>query len=374
MKNKMILVGVLLVISMALTACPSTVQTPTTESTVIAPGGDTTPAPTPDPTPNPNPAPDPTPDPTPTPDPLPSGPDTCKNGFVWREVIPSDHVCVTGSIRTQTANENTMIDARRSPTGGAYGIDTCKNGFVWREAFVGDNVCVPGASRDQAASDNAAARSRFVVAHDAPVNKLAYGIDTCKNGYVWRDAIPDDRVCVTGTRRSAVAAENALATDRRSPTGGAYGLDTCKNGFVWREAFQGDNVCVPGTSRDLSVTENNAARGLFVIAHTPPKVSLAYGLDTCKNSFVWRETVPNDHVCVSGARRDAVATENALAADRRSPTGGAFGPDTCLNGFVWREASSTDHVCVPGDSRTLVAQENGLARDRFVIAHDPIAF
>lgn len=42
-----------------------------------------------------------------------------------------------------------------------YGPDTCIQGFVWREAFDGDVVCVTPAVRSQAAGDNAAAGSRF---------------------------------------------------------------------------------------------------------------------------------------------------------------------------------------------------------------------
>jgi hypothetical protein len=91
---------------------------------------------------------------------LPYGPDTCKVGFVWREARPSDHVCVTPDIRTQTAQENGLAAARRDPNGGAYGPDTCLQGFVWREAFSDDHVCVPTDSRTQAVNDNAAAASR----------------------------------------------------------------------------------------------------------------------------------------------------------------------------------------------------------------------
>ena len=170
--------------------------------------------------------------------------------------------------------------------------------------------------------------------------------------------------------RTQTANENTLISERRSPSGGDFGIDTCQNGYVWREAFKGDNVCVPGASRSQAATDNAAARDRFVVAHNPPIVSLAFGIDTCQNGYVWRETVTNDHVCVSLQRRDDVATENSLAASRRSPKGG----DTCLKGFIWREASPTDHVCVFGDSRTTVAQENSLARDRFVIAHNPVAF
>ena len=39
-------------------------------------------------------------------DPLPYGPDTCIQGYVWREAQPSDHVCVTPPIRDATAQQN----------------------------------------------------------------------------------------------------------------------------------------------------------------------------------------------------------------------------------------------------------------------------
>src|SRR5262249_2014866 len=71
------------------------------------------------------------------------GPDTCKNGFVWREARPGDNVCVTPQTRSQTAADNRMAAFRRSPNGGPYGPSTCKQGYVWREAFPGDLVCVP---------------------------------------------------------------------------------------------------------------------------------------------------------------------------------------------------------------------------------------
>src|SRR5262245_26923084 len=93
-------------------------------------------------------------------EPLPYGPDTCIQGFVWREAGPGDTVCVTPSVRTRTAQENAAAAQNREPGGGAYGPDTCKQGFVWREAFSGDVVCVTPNIRDEAAADNAAAASR----------------------------------------------------------------------------------------------------------------------------------------------------------------------------------------------------------------------
>jgi hypothetical protein len=88
------------------------------------------------------------------------GPDTCIQGFVWREAVPSDHVCVTPQVREQARSDNAQAAARRSPTGGAYGPDTCRTGFVWREAFAGDHVCVTPRARSQAAQDNSWVRAR----------------------------------------------------------------------------------------------------------------------------------------------------------------------------------------------------------------------
>jgi hypothetical protein len=92
-------------------------------------------------------------------DPQPFGPDTCVQGFVWREAIPTDHVCVTPAVRSQTAQENADAVQNRDPN-GPYGSNSCKSGFVWRNAFQGDGVCAVPASRDQAAADNAAGPSR----------------------------------------------------------------------------------------------------------------------------------------------------------------------------------------------------------------------
>jgi serine/threonine protein kinase len=90
----------------------------------------------------------------------PHGPDTCLQGFVWREARPGDDVCVTPEVRDRTAQENTAAAARRDPNGGAYGPNTCVQGYVWREAYDGDQVCVTPDIRDEAHADNATADAR----------------------------------------------------------------------------------------------------------------------------------------------------------------------------------------------------------------------
>ena len=101
-------------------------------------------------------------------DPLPYGPDTCNQGFVWREAGPGDVVCVTPAVRSSTAQQNQAAGQNVEPNGGDYGPATCKSGFVWREAFSGDTVCVTPAVRSQAAGDNAAAASRKAANAPAP--------------------------------------------------------------------------------------------------------------------------------------------------------------------------------------------------------------
>ncbi len=93
----------------------------------------------------------------------PYGPETCKQGYVWREACgPNDHVCVSPAVRAQAAADDAAAASRREPNGGAYGPDTCKQGYVWREACgPQDHVCVPAATRTEAAVDNAAASGRF---------------------------------------------------------------------------------------------------------------------------------------------------------------------------------------------------------------------
>jgi hypothetical protein len=91
--------------------------------------------------------------------------DTCRQGFVWRDAVPGDLVCVTPGVRQQAADDNAQATARRQPGGGAYGPATCLPGFVWREAVPNDLVCVTPGTRDQTAADNRAAAGRRVGAN-----------------------------------------------------------------------------------------------------------------------------------------------------------------------------------------------------------------
>jgi hypothetical protein len=92
-------------------------------------------------------------------------PDTCAQGYVWREAFSNDHVCVIPETRSQTANDNSQAAARIDPDNHTYGPDTCLQGYVWREAIPSDHVCVLPETRSQIAYDNSQAVSRVIVRH-----------------------------------------------------------------------------------------------------------------------------------------------------------------------------------------------------------------
>jgi hypothetical protein len=184
--------------------------------------------------------------------------------------------------------------------------------------------------------------------------------DRCIVGFVWREAFPDDRVCVTGAVRTETRNDNAQAAARRQPGGGPFGPDTCRQGFVWREANAADHVCVTTSVRTRTRSENASAN-----ARRNPARSV-FGPNTCAQGFVWREADVRDFVCVPSAIRAQTRADNAQAGARRQPGGGPFGPNTCRQGFVWREAFPGDVVCVTGATRTQARNDNNAASSRLM--------
>lgn len=105
-------------------------------------------------------------------EPLPYGPDTCVQGYVWREARTGDTVCVTPDIRAAVAQQNANPGAHKDPN-GAYGPESCAQGYVWREAFDGDTICVTPDFRQQMFDDNAAASSRKQATQPKPTTQAA---------------------------------------------------------------------------------------------------------------------------------------------------------------------------------------------------------
>ena len=54
---------------------------------------------------------------------------------------------------------------------------------------------------------------------------------------------------------TAITIQDENAAARRDP----HNRDTCLDGYVWREAVQGDHVCVVPRSRDIAAYDNRYA-------------------------------------------------------------------------------------------------------------------
>lgn len=101
----------------------------------------------------PLPSPSPTPTLTPTPSPTPTNP--CPPPYVPRLARPTDLTCVTvlSAAETKADNDPDLQKARKDPT-GPHGPETCVQGYVWREAFDGDVACVTGSTRTRSYWEN----------------------------------------------------------------------------------------------------------------------------------------------------------------------------------------------------------------------------
>jgi hypothetical protein len=115
------------------------------------------------------------------------------------------------------------------------------------------------------------ARTASLVAGVAmAIAQTAAAQDTCRSGYVWREAFSGDHVCVTPQTRAQAAHDNSEASARRQPGGGPYGANTCLQGYVWRNAGPNDVVCVTPETRTQAARDNGAAAARRV-SSGPPK-------------------------------------------------------------------------------------------------------
>ncbi len=135
-------------------------------------------------------------------------------------------------------------------------------------------------------------------------------------------------------------------------------VDRCLQGYVWREANASDLVCVSSQTRTQTRNDNAQAA-----ARRSPNGG-AYGPDTCLQGYVWREAFLGDHVCVTPNVRAQASADNKEAANRKNPARFVYGPNTCKPGYVWREADGSDYVCVSGQTRTQTRNDNVQATAR----------
>ena len=184
------------------------------------------------------------------------------DGTWWYITYGGGYGWVSGSVVTASCVPVSVAVIAAPPT-PLPPSGSCKDGYVFRLAIPSDKVCVLPTSKTQSDADNAAADSRKIIS--------IYGPNACVEGYVWRVANPSDYVCVTVAVRSQTAADNAAAASRWVV--GPYGPHTCISGFVWREAFTGDDVCVTPSVRTQALSDNAAANSRKAIN--------VYGPDAC---------------------------------------------------------------------------------------------
>jgi hypothetical protein len=247
-------------------------------------------------------------------------PDTCRQGFVWREAFAGDHVCVAPAVRARAEEDNSLARDREE-SGGAHGAETCRQGFVWREAFAGDRVCVTPAVRDQAARDNGQAEGRRQPMNGRPTDSALI----CRDPYVWRLARPGDFVCVTRETRAQVVADNRQAAGRR-------GSDRCKSGYVWREAGPADFVCVTPETRAQASADNQQAPQRAVkeceryADLAVQRYNEAFNRCSVRTSARWQDNkVAHYYWCITVDPSASRAEEQARAAFCPSSGGGGGG-------------------------------------------------
>jgi hypothetical protein len=67
----------------------------------------------------------------------------------------------------------------------------------------------------------------------------------CPQGTVWREATPDDHICVSSATRTQTWNDN-----KTNPK------ENCPRGLVWREATPEDHVCVDSATRARAWDDN----------------------------------------------------------------------------------------------------------------------
>jgi hypothetical protein len=165
--------------------------------------------------------------------------------------------------------------------------------------------------------------------------------DTCRQGFVWREAFQGDYVCVTPETRAQAAQDNSQASARRQPGGGASGPDTCLQGYVWREARPNDLVCVTPETRAQAASDNAQASARRAVSAPAPAPAAGQDNSSAEGRFfaLIVNGSPNllinydgTHLFVRGFRRTVRAAGAPSGYVRNVPPGTAAWPDRPLNG------------------------------------------
>jgi hypothetical protein len=127
-----------------------------------------------------------------------------------------------------------------------YGPDTCIQGFVWREAFDGDTICVTPGERADTKADNAAAASRRQVNAPKPADPYTpKPTPTAGHNVVLEITGAGTVYSIDIDPGGRVATENSAAPFRTSITAGSGELVQIV--AVTKTGDQGCRITVDGT-------------------------------------------------------------------------------------------------------------------------------
>lgn len=169
-------------------------------------------------------------------------------------------VLTCASMRSDSQNKVVFGTRAYIPDFEAYTDQLCQagelaNGFNGRFGRDVNALGLDCADRSELASQPPQAPSARV----EPIKLTGKPSLVCPQRYVWREASPSDRVCVTPLQRARAAAQNATAAAHVNQTDRAFGPSSCISGYVWRDAYVGDVVCVTPAERDAAMNENARA-------------------------------------------------------------------------------------------------------------------
>jgi hypothetical protein len=185
------------------------------------------------------------------------GPYTCKSGFVWREAVNGDLVCVTPQARQIAANENAAAPGRTLPTGW------CVSGFVWRESRPSDLACVPVASRDRVARENVDAVHNLADPAATPRGGLTLSIERTQRGY-WL------YVSGGGMSPNGWVSFYAVGSNWQGPYSLGHSLIANSSGAVADRSYIGEIVCNSSVLQPATIVVNDRRSGIVTTAGTTP--------------------------------------------------------------------------------------------------------
>lgn len=171
----------------------------------------------------------------------------------------------------------------------------------------------------------------------------------CASGESQRLAYSDDLACVPDAQQRATQDSNAQKSSRQNANG------ECLSPFVKRQGFVNDDVCVTESERLDFKNQNDRWKRFqnFFQAST-------YGMNSCLEEMVWRLVDGHDYVCVTKIRRDEILHENELDKQRKASDG------RCFQGFVFRNSVPNDNICVTESEMNTARVENQKLFERLV--------